>query len=453
MKRKVGLLTIAVLLTIGSFGWGSFSETASANSEIQNKISDVEKERSETQAEKQKTEAELEKLEQEMQALTDEIQRIDQQVAETSQKVREKRTEIEEVQEAIEQLQEEIKILEERIAERDELLKERARTMYQSGGSVNYLEVILGAQTFSDLLDRVSALSVIAQQDRNILDAHIADHLELEEAKEQVEIELEKLESHLEELETLMVELESQRQDKDSVMKQLEQKEGNLHADLGELKGADEILRAQEAALKKELADYEERQRQEAEAKAKAEAEAEEQEQEQAQAQASRSSSGSTSTSTSTSGGKSSQVHSGPPVTSSGFMRPTTGSITSTYGPRAFSGGNMHYGIDIGKNGRSGDVPIVAVQDGTVIRAYYSSSYGNTVLIAHQVNGQLVTTLYAHMENLEVSNGQSVSKGQRIGLMGNTGHSFGAHLHFEIHEGGWNGAKSNAVDPLKYIPR
>ena len=45
----------------------------------------------------------------------------------------------------------------------------------------------------------------------------------------------------------------------------------------------------------------------------------------------------------------------------------------------------MHYGIDIGKNGRTGDVPIVAVQAGTVVQSYYSSSYGNTVLIAHQV--------------------------------------------------------------------
>jgi peptidoglycan hydrolase CwlO-like protein len=401
-----------------------------ANSELQNKISDVEKERSETQAEKQETEAELKKLEQEKKALTDEIQRIDNQVADTNQKIREKRAEIEEVKEAIEQLQEEIKVIEERIAERDELLKDRARTMYQSGGSVNYLEVILGAKTFSDFLDRVSALSVIAQQDRNILDAHIADHLELEEAKAQVEVELEKLEGHLEELETLMADLEEQRKQKDSIMKELEQKEGDLHTDLGELEDADEILRAQEAALKKELAAEEERKRQEKEV----------------QTTASRGN-------TNSSGGNTSQVHNTPPVTNSGFMRPTTGSITSTFGPRAFSGGNMHYGIDIGKNGRSGDVPIVAVQDGTVVRAYYSSSYGNTVMIAHQVNGKPVTTLYAHMENLEVSTGQSVSKGQRLGLMGNTGQSFGAHLHFEVHEGGWNGAKSNAVDPLRYIPR
>ena len=104
----------------------------------------------------------------------------------------------------------------------------------------------------------------------------------------------------------------------------------------------------------------------------------------------------------------------------------------------------MHHGIDIGKNGRSGDVPIVAVQDGTVVNASYSSSYGNMVIISHVVNGKQVSTLYAHLERLDVSAGQSVSKGQQLGLMGNTGQSFGAHLHFEVHGGGWNGAKLNS---------
>ncbi|MCL7746680.1 murein hydrolase activator EnvC family protein [Halalkalibacter alkaliphilus] len=444
MKRKVGLIAVAVLLTVGSFGWGPFNETASANSELRNKISDVEQEQAENRDQAQKTQAELDKLASEMKELTDEIEKIDHEVAETNQKVREKRAEIEEVRETIEELQEEIAILEERIAERDELLKERARSMYQSGGQINYIEVILGAQSFSDFLDRVSALTVIAQQDRNILDAHIADHYALEEAKEQVEIQLEKLEGHLEQLETLMAELEAQRQQKDRVMKQLEQKEGELHADLGALEDEAGILRAQERALKQELAEFEAAE----ERRKKAEAEA------QAQAQASRSGSSSSSSSSSgSSSNGSSQVHSAPPVTNSGFMRPATGTITSQFGPRATFGGRMHYGIDIGKNGRTGDVPVVAVQDGTVVRSYYSSSYGNTVIIAHQVNGQLVTTLYAHLENREVSNGQRVSKGQRLGMMGNTGQSFGPHLHFEVHEGGWNGAKSNAVDPLRYIPR
>ncbi|MFA9458589.1 murein hydrolase activator EnvC [Halalkalibacter sp. AB-rgal2] len=436
MRRKLLFIALAILIAASSLSIDFISEQALANSELREQISEVEKERQETAEEAEKTEEELQQLEEEMQELNSEIERIDHEAAETNQQIREKRAEIEDVQEEIERLQEEIEILEERIAERDELLRDRARTMYQSGGSVNYLDVVLGSQSFSDFLSRVNALSMIAQQDRNILDAHIADHEQLEEAKTEVEEQLMILESHLEELENLMARLEEQREEKDQVMTQLQQKEDELHTDLGELENAEEILKAQEAALKKELEAYEERKRQEEEERKR---------QEEAEAAAS-------SNTSSSQPSRSNQTHAAPEVTDSGFMRPATGRITSSYGYRSFNGGSFHHGIDIGKNGRTGDVPIVAVADGTVVDSYYSNSYGNVILIAHVVNGDLVTTLYAHLENREVSKGQSVNKGQQLGLMGNTGHSFGAHLHFEVHEGGWNGAKSNSVDPMRYIP-
>ncbi|TWI59973.1 murein hydrolase activator EnvC family protein [Halalkalibacter nanhaiisediminis] len=444
MKQRCKLVAVALLLVTSSVGLGSFDQTASANS-IENRISDVKQERNQKQQEAQKTKEEIEKLEKEMNQLNEEIREIDHKVATTNQNIREKRAEIKKVREHIETLQEEIVVLEKRIAERDALLKDRARSMYQSGGSVNYLEVVLGSKSFGDFLERVSALSVIAQQDRNIIEAHFADQEKLEETKAKVESELASLEVQQAELESLMADLEEQRAQKDDLMSRLESKENDLHADLGELENAEEILRSQEAALKEELAAYEERQRQEAAAAAEAERQAAERQRQAAEAERQAQNQPS-----SRNGGGSAQVHSAPAVTNSGFMRPATGSITSTYGQRW---GRMHHGIDIGKNGRSGDVPIVAVQDGTVVEARYMNGYGNTVIIAHYVDGQLITTLSAHMENLGVSKGQRVSKGQTIGLMGNTGRSFGAHLHFEVHEGGWNGAKSNSVDPLRYIPR
>lgn len=438
MKRRFGLVVVALVLVTSSVGWDSLYQSVSANSEITEKISNVQRERQEKQQEAKKTEEEIQQLEQEMQQMNEDIRKIDHEVTTTNQKIREKRAEIEEVRSRIETLQAEILVLEERIAERDVLLKDRARTMYQTGGSINYLEVILGAKDFGDFLDRVGALSVIAQQDRNIIEAHIEDHQQLEETKAEVESELASLEVHLNDLESLMADLESQRAQKDNLMAQLKKREGDLHLELGEIENADEILRAQEAALERELAEYEERKRREAEAERKRQQEA--------------ASQANTQTETQTTS-RNSQVHSAPAVTNSGFMRPATGTITSTYGPRSSFGGRMHHGIDIGKNGRTGDVPIVAVQDGTVVSARYMNGYGNTVIIAHYVEGRLITTLYAHMDSLSVSGGQRVSKGQTLGMMGNTGDSFGPHLHFEVHEGGWNGAKSNSVDPLRYIPR
>ncbi|MGG0464209.1 M23 family metallopeptidase [Priestia aryabhattai] len=95
-------------------------------------------------------------------------------------------------------------------------------------------------------------------------------------------------------------------------------------------------------------------------------------------------------------------------------------------------------------------MPVVAAASGKVIRAYHSSSFGNVVFIRHNVEGQTWVTVYAHLESYSVSSGQSINKGQQLGYIGNTGRSFGAHLHFELHKGDWKG-KSSAVNPESYI--
>jgi murein DD-endopeptidase MepM/ murein hydrolase activator NlpD len=136
-----------------------------------------------------------------------------------------------------------------------------------------------------------------------------------------------------------------------------------------------------------------------------------------------------------------------PTVTSGGFMRPCIGTITSKFGKRW---GRFHYGIDIAAPGR---VPIVAAADGVVSRSYYSSTYGEVIMIRHNIGGKIYETVYAHMRkgSRKYKAGQHVKKGAIIGYMGNTGRSTGQHLHFEIHVGGWNTRKSNAVDPLQFI--
>ncbi|USK67770.1 M23 family metallopeptidase [Peribacillus frigoritolerans] len=123
-------------------------------------------------------------------------------------------------------------------------------------------------------------------------------------------------------------------------------------------------------------------------------------------------------------------------------MWPAKGTFTSGYGSRW---GKLHAGIDLANP--AANVPIVAAADGTVIRSYYSSSYGNVVFVSHNIEGKVYTTLYAHMESRLVSNGQSISKGQQIGYMGNTGRSTGKHLHFEIHDGAWK----NPINPMKFL--
>ncbi|HLV41910.1 MAG TPA: M23 family metallopeptidase [Brumimicrobium sp.] len=109
--------------------------------------------------------------------------------------------------------------------------------------------------------------------------------------------------------------------------------------------------------------------------------------------------------------------------TYSNFVMPFDGRVTSRYGYRR---GRYHNGIDISLN--TGDT-VVAAFDGKVRYSKYNKSgFGNLVIIRHY-NG--LETFYAHLSELIVVPNQWVKAGDPIGLGGNTGNSYGAHLHFE----------------------
>jgi murein DD-endopeptidase MepM/ murein hydrolase activator NlpD len=116
---------------------------------------------------------------------------------------------------------------------------------------------------------------------------------------------------------------------------------------------------------------------------------------------------------------------------------PTVGGyISSQQGQRW---GKAHKGIDIA---RPSNRTIKAADNGKVVSAGYDGGYGNKIVIDHQ-NG--LRTVYAHLDSIGVSVGQTVSQGSAIGVMGSTGNSTGVHLHFEVYK---NGALQN---PLNYV--
>ncbi|PZF82939.1 peptidoglycan DD-metalloendopeptidase family protein [Jiangella anatolica] len=122
----------------------------------------------------------------------------------------------------------------------------------------------------------------------------------------------------------------------------------------------------------------------------------------------------------------------GPGFGTGTFIRPATGPTTSEYGQRLhpiLGYVKMHTGLDFGR----GDGRIYAADAGTVIEARWNNAYGNMVILDHGiVNGQRLTTMYAHQADLMVTPGQRVEKGQYIGNIGSTGYSTGPHLHFEV---------------------
>lgn len=118
------------------------------------------------------------------------------------------------------------------------------------------------------------------------------------------------------------------------------------------------------------------------------------------------------------------------------FVYPANGDMTSPFGPRW---GRMHYGLDIDLE--VGD-HVMAAFEGMVRISQYHSSYGNVIVVRHN-NG--LETLYAHLSQRKVAPGDHVEPGDIIGLGGNTGRSYGAHLHFEVRYLG------QAFDPREII--
>jgi murein DD-endopeptidase MepM/ murein hydrolase activator NlpD len=118
-------------------------------------------------------------------------------------------------------------------------------------------------------------------------------------------------------------------------------------------------------------------------------------------------------------------------------MLPVTDySLSSPFGYRW---GRPHEGADLAADCGT---PIYAAHAGTVVLARYNGGFGLAVFIDH---GDGVQTVYGHSSELLVSEGQEVAAGDPIARVGNTGYSFGCHLHFEVHIDG------TAVDPVPWL--
>ena len=107
------------------------------------------------------------------------------------------------------------------------------------------------------------------------------------------------------------------------------------------------------------------------------------------------------------------------------------------FGGRSYE---FHAGMDI--DGERGDM-VVAPGNGTVIKAAWSGGYGNMIEVDH---GKGLTTRYGHLSKIEIAEGDTVTRGQLIGLVGSTGRSTGPHLHFELR------LNDKPINPRRFLP-
>ncbi len=303
------------------------------------------------------------------------------------------------VQEQLEQTQArldsqraQLNVLRQRFARSLRILKSRLVSIYKSD-QPDALTVILESDGFDDLLERYQYLTAIEEQDAALVGRVRTLRTETRDTVEEVRGARDEIAARKAELERTRV--------------QLEAREADLSTARANKQGALRDTRTNIERLEGDLSDLQadiQAQLQAAQAAATAEAPS---------------------------------LPAGPIQGSSGpWIWPVNGTITSPFGPRW---GRMHEGIDIAA---PEGTPIRAVADGRVVLAAYNGGYGNYTCIDH---GGGLASCYAHQAALGVSAGQGVQQGQVIGSVGNTGASFGAHLHLEARVNG------TAVDPMGYL--
>lgn len=310
-----------------------------------------------------------------------------------------------EINAQIVQTQNEIVKMEAYLKTRQNVLNRRVRAIYMHG-QLNYLEVILGANSFSDFANRVELLKRVIRSDYNLI-------LEIQKQKAAIEAKKAQLEEDKRQLDALAAEAETTQ--KEIAAKKAEQQKVLDAAKSNKAAAAqmEQDLNAQLASVRNLI-----QQR-------LAAAEAARQAAQQA--------------SSDEGGGGSDDNY----VQGTGAMGwPCSGPITSPFGYRThpiFGTTIFHAGIDIGVDYGT---PIHAADSGVVVYSGWISGYGNAVIIDH---GGGISTLYGHNQSLAVSEGQSVSKGSVIAYAGSTGNSTGPHCHFEVDVNG------SPVNPMGYL--
>lgn len=344
----VALMVIFYDHTTIAYAQKSLKEIRAQREEVKNELSDKE--------------AEVYKLVDEMKEINIEIQALDETLEQNEKALQEVRHEKNEVQE-------EIDVYEKKIAERFEILNERMKSYQHIGGNLSYLEVILGAKSFTDFISRLHAVTQITDSDAALITEQRKD-------KEHLDVkmkELDDLEAEFEEIEQLTNE---QKEIATEMKKDLEKKNDELRKIVQQLKKEDHELAELEAEIFEDTSKI------------------------------------------------TAQMISG-----NGLLGwpSSSGYISSYYGQRW---GKLHKGIDIARTNRSSSPAILAAEDGIVEEAgFHQRGYGNRVIIDH---GNGLKTMYAHLASLDVEAGQKVERGEKIGVMGRTGSSTGIHLHFEV---------------------
>lgn len=297
---------------------------------------------------------------------------------------------ISELQAKINSTTEDIQAREEQIQATTNKFMERMRMAHEDGNT-SYLGMLLGAESISDFLSRMERVNAMLEYDKTLRDQYRLEKETLEKERSDLSLSVQIQQETLNSLEADKAEAEKQSKAAASYYASLQADTAAYQAAYNKAKAEEEKLNNELEAMLKAITDQ-----------------------------------------------NSSQI------TAKGeFMWPlpiNKGYISCYFGGKD-PGGRAHLALDVAI---AYGTPIYAANDGTVVTAGWHYSYGYYVVIDHG-NGR--STLYAHASSLNVSAGQTVTKGQVIAKVGSTGYSTGNHLHLEFRVGG------QRVNPLSYIKK
>ena len=409
-------------------------------------LDDLNARQDELQQEAENSQAKLEELQGSKADIEEKMNEIDAEIENVDALISQYASEASDKSATIDELEETISGQEEDIQDKYDKMKLRIKYMYENLDA-NYLEAILSSTSFGEFFEKIEYIFSLNNYDRNMMN-------EIKELKAEVEDNKSEVESQLADVEAL----EAAQQEQSVVLnglydmksEELVSTENEIAEEEASLASINSMLEENASQIADLSAQYDamlnggtgetdpeaEAAAQEAEAEAQRIAEeqgADSEEAQAAQQQAEEARQAAEDTRTSSGGGG----------TSTGtYMWPLPG-VGADHISQYYSAG-VHNGIDIWC---AEGTPIVAIDGGVVVMARYTpyADTGNYTVI---YNGTCYME-YMHQSALAVSEGQTVSQGQVIGYVGNTGNSYGAHLHLSIGYGSsyW----CNRVDPAPYI--
>ena len=351
-----------------------------AGAVTQNDIQAIKNQLSSVTTRKEEAEAQLAAIRGDLSRAQEQVELVQGQVLLTEQQVSAGRELLAQYDAQIEEKQQEIAGLEEKEARQMEEFYQQVRWMEETG-ETSIFSVLFQAGSFADLLEYAMLVGDIMDYSDRIVKELQATQAELGEAREALQASRDQQAQVQRELETNLVALEDQRAEARAVLAQIAASESEYAQKAAQ-------LAAEEAEAEQSLKEAEER--------------------------------------------WAAQIAANGATGDWYWPVPGYYTITSFFGWRDLYGSAANQtGTDIGV---PQGVEIHAAQAGVVTLSRYNSSYGNYCIINH---GNGYATLYAHQMQLPlVKVGDTVSKGQAIGYVGNTGNSFGAHLHFELRVNG-----------------